>query len=100
MTLVLLVAAGLLLQAFHQMRYTDLGMRPEHVLTLRTALPMERYEDPVRRRSFYARVLEKVERLPGVAAAGYTTSVPLAGIDRTFSYPCPSVCIRDCSDSV
>jgi predicted permease len=77
LTLMLLVAAGLLLQTFYQMRYLDLGMRPEHVLTLRTGLPMERYEDPVRRRAFYDRVLERVERLPGVLAAGYTTSVPL-----------------------
>ena len=78
MTLVLLVAAGLLLQTFYQMRYADLGMRPEHVLTLRTALPIwSGYEDPARRRAFYDRVLDRVERLPGVVAAGYTTSVPL-----------------------
>jgi predicted permease len=78
MTLVLLVAAGLLLDTFYRLRYTDLGMRPEHVLTLRTPLfPQERYQDPVRRRAFYDRVLESVDRLPGVVAAGYTTSVPL-----------------------
>jgi putative ABC transport system permease protein len=77
MTLVLLVVAGLLLQTFHRMRYTDLGVQPEHVLTLRTALPQERYEDPARRRAFYDRVLERVEHLPGVLGAGYTTSVPL-----------------------
>jgi putative ABC transport system permease protein len=78
MTLVLLVAAGLLLQTFYRMRYANLGMRPEHVLTLRTALPIwERYQDAARRRAFYSHVLEKVEHLPGVVAAGYTTSVPL-----------------------
>jgi putative ABC transport system permease protein len=78
MTLVLLVAAGLLLHTFYRFRYTDLGMRPEHVLTLRTPLfPQKRYQDPVRRRAFYERVLESVDRLPGVVAAGYTTSVPL-----------------------
>jgi putative ABC transport system permease protein len=77
-TLVLLVAAGLLLQTFYRLRYTDLGMRPEGVITLRTPLfPQERYQDPARRRAFYERVLEGVERLPGVIAAGYTTSVPL-----------------------
>ena len=77
LTLVLLVAAGVLLQTFYRMRYAELGIRPEHVLTLRTGLPLERYEDAVRRRAFYDRVLERVERLPGVVAAGYTTSVPL-----------------------
>jgi putative ABC transport system permease protein len=77
LTLVLLVAAGLLLQTFHRMRYTDLGIRPDHVLTLRTALPLERYSEAARRRAFYERVLETVQRLPGVVGAGYTTSVPL-----------------------
>jgi putative ABC transport system permease protein len=77
LTLVLLVAAGLLLQTFHRMRYADLGIRPDHVLTVRTALPLERYSEPARRRAFYDRVLASVERLPGVVGAGYTTSVPL-----------------------
>jgi predicted permease len=77
MTLVLLVAAGLLLQTFYRMRYADLGVRPEGLLTLRTALPQDRYEDFARRVAFYDRVLDGVQRLPGVVSAGYTTSVPL-----------------------
>ena len=77
MTLVLLVAAGLLLQTFYKMRYEDLGVRPEGLLTLRTALPQDRYENFLRRVAFYERVLNGVQRLPGVVSAGYTTSVPL-----------------------
>ena len=77
MTLVLLVAAGLLLQTFYRMRYADLGVRPEGLLTLRTTLPQDRYEDFPRRVAFYDRVLDGVQRLPGVVSAGYTTSVPL-----------------------
>src|SRR5262249_27480443 len=77
LTLVLLVATGLLLQTFHRMRYADLGVRPEGLLTLRTALPEQRYAEQARRVAFYDRVLAGVERLPGVLAAGYTTSVPL-----------------------
>lgn len=77
MTLVLLVAAGLLVQTLYKLRYADLGMRPQGVLTLRTALLSERYADSSRRWSFYDSVLERVEHIPGVIAAGYTTSVPL-----------------------
>ena len=77
MTLVLLVGAGLLLQTLYQLRYADLGLRPDGVLTLRTALPLDRYGEHARRVAFYDRVLERVERLPGVAAAGYSTSIPL-----------------------
>ena len=77
MTLVLLVSAGLLLQSLYRLRYADLGLRPEQVLTLRTALPLDRYSEHSRRTAFYDEVLQRVERLPGVVAAGYTTSVPL-----------------------
>jgi predicted permease len=77
MTLVLLVAAGLLLETLYRLRYASLGLRPNGVLTLRTALPQARYGEASRRTNFYDSVLERVERLPGVIAAGYTTSVPL-----------------------
>jgi putative ABC transport system permease protein len=77
LTLVLLVAAGLLLQTFYRMRYVELGVRPEGLLTLRTVLPEHRYADQGRRIAFYDQVLAGVARLPGVVAAGYTTSVPL-----------------------
>lgn len=77
MTLVLLVAAGLLLQTLYRLRYSDLGLRPEQVLTLRTPLPLARYGEHWRRTAFYEDVLQRVGRLPGVVAAGYTTSVPL-----------------------
>lgn len=77
LTLALLVAAGLLLQSFYRVRYADLGVRPDGLLTLRTSLPLDRYAEHSRRVAFFDRVLAGVERLPGVVAAGYTTSVPL-----------------------
>jgi predicted permease len=77
MTLVLLVAAGLLLQTFYQMRYANLGLAPERVLTLRTVLPPSRYPDHARRADFYDRVLDRLAQEPGIEGAGYTTSVPL-----------------------
>jgi putative ABC transport system permease protein len=77
MTLVLLVATGLLLQTFYQMRYANLGLLPERVLTLRTVLPPGRYADQARRAEFYDRVLDRLAQEPGVESAGFTTSVPL-----------------------
>jgi putative ABC transport system permease protein len=76
-TLVLLVGAGLLIQTLYRLRYADLGLRPENVLTLRTRLPLEKYDLPAKRTAFYDDVLQRVLRLPGVVAAGYTTSLPL-----------------------
>jgi len=59
------------------MRYANLGLLPERVLTLRTVLPPDRYREHARRADFYDRVLERLAREPGVEAAGFTTSVPL-----------------------
>src|SRR5262249_31856900 len=56
-SVVLLVAAGLLLRALWRLRATDPGFRPEGVLTLKTALPWNRYAETGKRERFYARVL-------------------------------------------
>ena len=55
----------------------DLGLRPERVLTLRTALPLDRYADARSPRRLLRRVLDRLAQEPGVEAAGFTTSVPL-----------------------
>jgi len=86
MTLVLLVVAGLLVQTLYRLRYADIGFRPGEVLMLRTSLPPDTYASHARRTLFYDQVLERVTPLPGVLAAGYTTSVPLAWKGGTTSF--------------
>ena len=86
MTLVLLVVAGLLMQSVYRLRYANIGFRPDGVLTLRTALPPDRYGTHARRTAFYDDVLQRVARLPGVLGAGYTTSVPLAWRGATTGF--------------
>ena len=76
--LVLLIGAGLLIQTLFQIFGQYSVLEPEKVLTMRTVLPPEKYEEPQQRNNFYRQVLERVERLPGVVSAGYSTSVPLA----------------------
>ena len=77
LSLVLLVGAGLLIQTLFQLFRQYAVLEPEQVLTLRTVLPREKYSEPQQRINFYQQVLERVEHLPGVVSAGYTTSVPL-----------------------
>lgn len=86
MTLMLLVVAGLLIQTLYRLRYADIGFRPQQVLTLRTTLPSEKYNSHARRTLFYDEVLERVARVPGVVAAGYSTSVPLAWKGATTGF--------------
>jgi putative ABC transport system permease protein len=76
-TLALLVGGGLLGQTLYRMRYLDLGLHSEKVLTLRTTLVRQKYAEAPQRGAFYDEVLERVQRLPGIVSAGYSTSVPL-----------------------
>lgn len=77
-SVVLLVSSGLLIRALWRIQSVDPGFRAENVLTLRTALPMPKYDDPAPRNDFYDRVLAQTARLPGVTGAAYTSFLPMA----------------------
>jgi len=79
LTTIILTSTGLLGETFWRLAHTDLGFNPDSVLTLRTELPVSaqtRYREFAARVSFYQRVLDRVEHLPGVEAAGYITFLP------------------------
>lgn len=78
LALVLLVGAGLLIQTFLNLRNQYSGLRPENVLTVKTVLSRSKYPQRAQRTAFYNDVLQRVKSLPGVVAAGYSTTVPLA----------------------
>ena len=77
-SVVLLVGTGLLLRALWRVQGVDPGFRAEGVLTLRTALPLPKYDPTLRRVQFYDRVLQDVRRLPGVSGAAYISFLPMA----------------------
>jgi len=79
LTVVLLVAAGLLLRSYQRLRSSDLGCTTENVLTMRLDLFGKRYNQPAQGANFYRALLERVRALPGVEAAGFTRAVPGAG---------------------
>jgi predicted permease len=76
-SIVLLVGFGLLTRALWRVQAVDPGFRADHVLTLRTSLPMPRYETPEKREPFYRHVLSETRRVPGVAAAAYISFLPI-----------------------
>jgi predicted permease len=80
LSLVLLVGAGLLIQTLSKLRGQYAGLRPDSVLTMRTQLSGANYREHQPKVAFYDAVLARVKTLPGVAAAGYTTAVPLTGM--------------------
>jgi putative ABC transport system permease protein len=79
LTVVLLIAAGLLLKSYAKLRASDLGCTTKNVLTMRISLFGDSYHEPAQRVSFYRALLERVRALPGVEAAGFTRMVPGQG---------------------
>ncbi len=76
-TTVLLVGAGLLLRSLGRVMEVDSGVRVEGVTTARLTLPAARHADGDAIRAFHRRLLERVESLPGVEAAGLINLLPL-----------------------
>jgi putative ABC transport system permease protein len=76
-SIVLLVSSGLLIRAVWAVQQRDPGFHTEGILTLRTALPMPKYEATRQRGDFYRRVLSEIAALPGVTSAAYTTALPM-----------------------
>lgn len=76
-SILLLVSSGLLARALLRVQAIDPGFNPSGVLTLRTALPTERYRTTASRAQFYDRVLGEIRTLPGVTAAAYSSFIPM-----------------------
>src|SRR5215207_6127858 len=87
LSLILMIAAGLLLRSFARLAEVDAGFDPRHVLMARIWLPvpnnpeLDPYRQPARRAAFVREVLRRASSLPGVryAAAGAGNAVPLLG---------------------
>jgi putative ABC transport system permease protein len=77
LALIVLVGAGLLINSFVRLRQVDSGLRIENMLTLDVFPPYTKYPDTARRAAFYDQMLERVSALPGVTAAGFTSTLPL-----------------------
>ena len=76
-TLMLLVAAALILQSFGNVRGEDRGFNMENLLTFEVAFSQTRYGDPNQRIAFLQEAFERIRTLPEVVSAGATTTQPL-----------------------
>ncbi len=78
-TVVLLIAAGLLLKSFVRLRTTDIGSVTQNVLTLGYTLPPEKYDKPEKVNAFNETLLERLRAMPGVEAVALGSVLPGAG---------------------
>jgi predicted permease len=77
-SVILVVAAGLLLRSLLELHRIDLGFDPRQVLTAQLQLPLADYREPASVVRFYRQLTERLETLPGVRAAGAARVLPLA----------------------
>jgi len=76
LSLTLLISTGLFLRTLRYARQIDLGFKPDHVLAVSFNLKLQGYNE-AKGREFYGRIVERLERLPGVQTASVTNVLPL-----------------------
>ena len=76
---VLLVGAALLAISYVRVTQIHPGFNADRVLTAKIAPSRRQYPDPRSREQFYTTVLERLQALPGVEAAGMVMDLPLTG---------------------
>jgi len=75
----LLIAGGLLAVSFFRLMRVEKGFEPHHVITQNLSLSGPRYRETAARNRFIEEALGKLSAIPGVAAVGMTTQLPLQG---------------------
>lgn len=70
LALVLLTGAGLLVRTFLHLMDVDLGIDPANVVTMEIFLPHYKYSSPAQQALFFQGLLQRLETMPGVKAAG------------------------------
>jgi predicted permease len=78
LSVVLLIAAGLLIRSFARLQNVAPGFNPQNVLTFELALNGSRYGDRQIVLNTYHQLWSVFEQIPGVTAAGGITALPLS----------------------
>lgn len=77
LSLLLFIAAGLLLHSFVQLLHVDPGFDTQNVLTMNVSLPTVKYAKPEQQIAFFDEILRRVSALPGVRNAATSAALPL-----------------------
>jgi predicted permease len=77
LSVILLVAAGLLLRSFQVLQQEHLGFTTERVLVAYTQVPASNAEDRRKRTLFYLDLLDRMRAVPGVSAAAGVSLLPM-----------------------
>ena len=98
LSIVPLIAAGLMLRTFINLLEAPIGFEPAHVITARIPLNLQVFSTVDRRSAFYREASAQVRELPGVDAASVGGPLPLAPVQTTQRFwrsedrePTPSI---------
>jgi putative ABC transport system permease protein len=83
--LVLLIGAGLLLRSMLLLQRVDPGFRLGNILCMTIDLTPSKYPKPRDQASYFQRVIERVQALPGVQSAALSACVPLGHFGMQMS---------------
>jgi putative ABC transport system permease protein len=84
LSIVPLVAAGLMLRTFANLLEAPIGFDPAHVVTARISLNLREFPTVERRSAFYRHAIARVRELPGVEATSVGGPLPLAPAQSTL----------------
>jgi predicted permease len=76
LSLVLLIAAALMMQSFLRLQAADPGFPTERLLSFRLVLAGDRYDAIAAKAAFYQQAADRLAALPAVEAAVATSSIP------------------------
>jgi predicted permease len=86
LTLMLLVAAGLLFRTIHRMWETNPGFETQHLVTFKVSFSPTLTNSASGTRTAYRQMLERLRALPGVQSADFTYIVPLRSRDNVAPF--------------
>ena len=85
LSLLLVVAAGLLINSFARLTATDPGFRTDNLTRFKVSLAGAQYSSPPVRLQRFSSLMSGIRALPGVAAAGTVSRFPLHDSNITTS---------------
>jgi predicted permease len=89
LALVLLTGAGLLIRSFIELTGVDIGFNPSHAVRMSISLPPYRYVSATQQALFYRDLLDRVEHIPGVTAAGALSNTGVFFLPQGMAPPAP-----------
>lgn len=76
-SMILLIAASLLLRSFLKLQQVDPGFDPRNVLTMQVTLPNAKYPTNPQKNAFFREALRHISATPGVISTGIMLWLPL-----------------------